>query len=66
LSRIIWSDRLFASKIHQALIIVALPGEEAEIFEFDRANLIHYWKQWLSLFNFFWLCNGCVEKRSPI
>ncbi|MGI2903389.1 exonuclease [Tolypothrix sp. VBCCA 56010] len=49
-----YSDRLFTSKIHQALIIVALPGEEAEIFEFDRANLIYYWKQWLSRLKFFY------------
>lgn len=32
--------------VHQyryALIVVALPGEEAEIFEFERDRLIFYW-----------------------
>ncbi|MBC6431039.1 exonuclease [Nostoc sp. HG1] len=47
------SDRLFNSKINHALIVVALPGEEAEIFEFDRARLIHVWHQWLNRLNFF-------------
>ncbi len=41
-------ESLFGRKISHALIVVALPGEEAEIFEFDRIKLIHYWKQWLS------------------
>ncbi|MEH1787380.1 MAG: hypothetical protein V7L23_17815 [Nostoc sp.] len=31
-----YSDHLFNCKINHALIVVALPGEEAEIFEFDR------------------------------
>ncbi|MCW5313162.1 hypothetical protein GTQ43_04830 [Nostoc sp. KVJ3] len=30
-----------------------MPGEEAEIFEFDRARLIHVWHQWLHRLNFF-------------
>ncbi|MEH1889980.1 MAG: exonuclease [Nostoc sp.] len=47
------SDRLFNCKINHALIVVALPGEEAEIFEFDRARLIHIWHQWLNRLNFF-------------
>ncbi|MDJ0737153.1 MAG: exonuclease [Nostocaceae cyanobacterium] len=38
----------FGRKISRALIVVALPGEKAEIFEFDRPKLINYWKQWLS------------------
>ncbi|RUT07829.1 hypothetical protein DSM106972_020890 [Dulcicalothrix desertica PCC 7102] len=41
-----WNDSLFGSKINHALIVVALPGKEAEVFEFDRAKLIKYWKKW--------------------
>ncbi|WP_277128345.1 hypothetical protein [Chlorogloeopsis fritschii] len=37
---------LFGRKINHATIVVALPGEEAEIFEFDRVKLIHHWKKW--------------------
>jgi len=27
--------------------VVALPGEEAETFVFEREQLIHYWHEWL-------------------
>jgi genome maintenance exonuclease 1 len=49
-----YGDRLFNSKIQHALIVVALPGEEAEIFTFDRTSLINYWNQWLSRLEFFY------------
>ncbi|WP_414570172.1 exonuclease [Nostoc sp. CCY 9925] len=49
-----YSDRLFNSKIQHALIVVALPHEQAEIFEFDRTRLIHYWNQWLCRLKFFY------------
>lgn len=48
-----YGKTLFGSKINRALIVVALPGEEAEIFAFDRVGLIHYWNQWLSRLKFF-------------
>ncbi len=47
-------NQYYNIKINYALIIVALPGEEAEIFEFDRVRLIHYWNQWLSRLKFFY------------
>ena len=43
-----YGESLFGCNIRHALIIVALPDREAEIFEFDRASLIDYWKLWHS------------------
>jgi len=41
-----YDESLFSCKIRRALIVVALPDREAEIFEFDKASLIEYWKLW--------------------
>ncbi|MDF0553957.1 exonuclease [Kamptonema sp. UHCC 0994] len=42
-----YRDSLFGAKIVNGLIVVALPGEDAEIFEFNRENLLYYWPEWL-------------------
>lgn len=47
-------NQYYEIRINYALVVVALPGEEAEIFEFDRDRLIHYWNQWLSRLKFFY------------
>lgn len=41
-----YDDSLFGSRIVHGLIVVALPGQKAEIFPFDREDLIHYWCEW--------------------
>ncbi|MBD2043739.1 exonuclease [Microcoleus sp. FACHB-672] len=43
-----YKDRLFGCKIVNALIVVALPGEDAEIFMFEREQLLDYWQKWLN------------------
>ena len=42
------SSSLFdSSLIVNGLIVVALPGEDAEIFTFKREELLNYWQEWL-------------------
>lgn len=35
-------------QVSQALIIVALPDQPAEVWEFDRESMLKYWDQWLA------------------
>lgn len=42
-----YGESLFGSKVVNAAIVVALPGEEAETFVFEREQLIDYWYEWL-------------------
>lgn len=42
-----YGDSLFGNKIVNALIVVALPGEDAEIFVLEREQLLDYWQKWL-------------------
>lgn len=41
-----YGNSLFGCKIKRALIIVALPDNDAEIFQFEREELIRYWHEW--------------------
>ncbi|MEO1762857.1 MAG: exonuclease [Cyanobacteria bacterium J06629_18] len=52
-----YGESLFSCKIRRALIIVALPNREAEIFEFDRKSLIDYWKLWHSRLKMYYQAN---------
>ncbi|MGB3638514.1 MAG: exonuclease [Rivularia sp. (in: cyanobacteria)] len=49
-----YGENLFGCNICSGLIVVALPDREAEIFEFDRASLIDYWKMWYSRLKLFY------------
>lgn len=42
-----YGESLFGTKIVNALIVVALPGEDAEIFLLKREQLLDYWQKWL-------------------
>ncbi|WP_281363575.1 hypothetical protein [Microcoleus asticus] len=35
------------------MIVVALPGEDAEIFVWEREHLLDYWQKWLKRLKFF-------------
>lgn len=48
-----YGESLFGTKIVNALIVVALPGEEAETFTFKREELLDYWQKWLKRLKFF-------------
>ena len=43
-----YDTNLFGDKINHALIVVALPDQEAEVFQFDRTKLVYHWNQWLN------------------
>lgn len=43
-----YQTNLFGDKIRSALIVVALPDQEAEVFQFDRTKLVYHWNQWLN------------------
>ena len=30
------------------VIVVALPDQKAEVFQFDRTKLVYHWNQWLN------------------
>ena len=42
-----YGDSLFGTKVVNGLIVVALPGEDAETFTFKREELLDYWQEWL-------------------
>lgn len=42
-----YGESLLGNKIVNALIVVALPGEDAEIFVLEREQLLDYWQKWL-------------------
>lgn len=42
-----YGESLFGTKVVNGLIVVALPGEDAEIFTFQREELLDYWQEWL-------------------
>ncbi|MBE9142089.1 exonuclease [Planktothrix mougeotii] len=42
-----YGESLFGTKVVNGLIVVALPGEDAEIFTFKREELLNYWQEWL-------------------
>jgi hypothetical protein len=48
-----YGESLFCSKIVNALIVVALPDEDAEIFLFEREQLLGYWHKWVKRLNSF-------------
>lgn len=48
-----YGDSLLGAKIVNALIVVALPGEDAEIFVLERPQLLEYWQLWLNRLKFF-------------
>jgi len=48
-----YGESLFDAKIVNALIFVALPGEDAEIFVLEREHLLDYWQNWLKRLKFF-------------
>lgn len=48
-----YGESLFGEKIVNALIVVALPGEDAEIFVLEREQLLEYWQKWLKRLKFF-------------
>lgn len=48
-----YGESLFGDKIVNALIVVALPGEDAEIFVLEREQLLEYWQKWLKRLKFF-------------
>lgn len=48
-----YGESLFGTKIVNALIVVALPGEDAEIFLLKREQLLDYWQKWLKRLKFF-------------
>jgi len=48
-----YGETLFGNKIVNALIVVALPDEDAEIFVWERELLLAYWHKWLKRLKFF-------------
>ena len=48
-----YGESLFGTKIVNALIVIALPGEDAEIFLLKREQLLDYWQKWLKRLKFF-------------
>lgn len=48
-----YGESLFGDRIVNALIVVALPGEDAEIFVLEREQLLEYWQKWLKRLKFF-------------
>ncbi|MEG4484608.1 hypothetical protein [Microcoleus sp. D2_18a_B4] len=48
-----YGESLFGNKIVNALIVVALPYEDAEIFVLEREQLLEYWQKWLQRLKFF-------------
>jgi len=48
-----YGEALFGNKIVNALIVVALPDEDAEIFVLERELLLEYWQKWLKRLKFF-------------
>ncbi len=48
-----YGESLFGNKIVNALIVVALPDEDAEIFVLEREQLLEYWHKWLKRLKFF-------------
>ncbi|NQE37244.1 exonuclease [Microcoleus asticus] len=48
-----YGETLFGNKIVNALIVVALPDEDAEIFVLEREQLLEYWQKWLKRLKFF-------------
>jgi len=48
-----YGETLFGNKIVNALIVVALPDEDAEIFVWEREQLLEYWQKWLQRLKFF-------------
>ncbi|HEY9295477.1 MAG TPA: hypothetical protein VIQ31_03720 [Phormidium sp.] len=48
-----YGETLFGNKIVNALIVVALPHEDAEIFVLEREQLLEYWQKWLKRLKFF-------------
>jgi len=48
-----YGETLFGNKIVNALIVVALPDEDAEIFVWEREQLLEYWQKWLKRLKFF-------------
>ncbi len=48
-----YGETLFGNKIVNALIVVALPDEDAEIFVLEREQLLEYWHKWLKRLKFF-------------
>jgi len=48
-----YGETLFGNKIVNALIVVALPDEDAEIFVLGREQLLEYWQKWLKRLKFF-------------
>jgi hypothetical protein len=48
-----YGESLFGDKIVNALIVVGLPGEDAEIFVLKREQLLDYWQKWLKRLKFF-------------
>ena len=42
-----YGENLFGTKVSNGLIVVALPGEDAETFTFNREELLDYWQEWL-------------------
>ncbi|MFB2877235.1 hypothetical protein [Floridanema aerugineum] len=49
-----YGNSLFGSKIEHALIVVALPNQEAQIFEFGCNQLNHYRQAWQKRLNLFY------------
>ena len=48
-----YGETLFGNKVVNALIVVALPDEDAEIFVWEREQLLEYWQKWLKRLQFF-------------
>lgn len=53
-----YSNSLYGSKIDHALVIVALPGGPAEIFWFDREQVLWYWDRWQDRLKLFYEGEG--------
>ncbi|MFB2922089.1 MULTISPECIES: hypothetical protein [Aerosakkonema] len=49
-----YGENLFGCKIKRALIVVALPNQDAQIIHFDREALIEYWREWQKRLKFFY------------
>lgn len=47
-------NQYYDLRVNYALIVVALPNQEAEIFEFNRDRLIEYWGQWSNRLEIFY------------
>ncbi|MCF4966121.1 exonuclease [Nostoc sp. CMAA1605] len=47
-------SHIFKSKINHALIVVALPDRDAQIFSFNRSTLINEWHNWLNRLRLFY------------